>query len=52
MDKVKFYDVKARKSVLVDESKTKKEVRKGRMFLTAKSPLSGIVMWRITGKTK
>ena len=52
MATIKFYDVKSKKSCNVDASKTTKVTRKGRTFLTAKSPLSGITMWRITGKAK
>jgi hypothetical protein len=48
--KISFYDVKSKRKVQVEESKTKKVVRKGRRFLTAKSPVSGITMWRIMGK--
>lgn len=50
--KIAFYDVKAQKKVQIDESNTKPVVLKGRKFLTAKSPISGIVMWRIVGKSK
>jgi len=52
MANISFYDVKAKKKVNIPMAKTKAVVRKNRKFLTAKSPVSGITMWRIMGKAK
>jgi len=47
MEKISFYDVKAKKKFMSDKYKI--VVKKGRRFAVAKSPLSGIESWRILG---
>lgn len=47
MPKLKFYDLKARKSFHTDKFKT--VVKKGRKFAVATAP-SGIKSWRIIGR--
>ena len=49
MKKLKFYDLKARKTFMSDKYKT--VTKKGRRFAVAKAP-SGIESWRILGMCK
>jgi hypothetical protein len=49
MEKLKFYDVKAKKGFTTD--KYKSVAKKGRKFLVAKAP-SGVTAWRIAVKKK
>jgi hypothetical protein len=46
-EKIKFYDLKAKKSFTTDKYKV--VVKKGKRFAVAKAP-SGIDSWRILGK--
>jgi len=48
MPKLKFYDVKAKKSFISDKYKIVR--KKGRRFAIAKSPYSGIDAYRILGR--
>jgi len=47
MPKLKFYDLKGRKSFVTDKYEVK--VKNGRKFAVANAP-SGIKSWRILGK--
>jgi len=47
MEKLKFYDLKGRKSFMSD--KYRKVKKSGRLFAVCKAP-SGIESWRILGK--
>lgn len=49
MEKLKFYDLKAKKKFMSD--KYKKVEKKGRIFAVTKAP-SGIESWRIIGMAK
>ena len=49
METLRFYDVKAKKKFTSNNYKI--EVKKGRRFAVAKSPHSGIMAWRILGKS-
>jgi hypothetical protein len=46
-EKIKFYDLKAKKSFTTDKYKV--VVKKGKRFAVAKAP-SGIDSWRLLGK--
>jgi len=48
MEKLKFYDVKAKKKFFSDSYRIME--KKGRRFAVAKSPFSGISAYRIMGK--
>lgn len=52
--KLKFYDIKARQYFETDEYEVvEKETPRGKMqFAVATSPITGIKVWRILGKSQ
>jgi len=51
MDKLSFYDVKAKKKFMTTKYKMKTKMVNGRKrkFAIAKSPMTGIDCWRVVG---
>lgn len=49
VEKLKFYDLKGKKSFMTDKYKV--QIKKGRRFAVADAP-SGIKAWRILGMAK